>query len=201
TEHKGTKVPAFGSLEGLKPGHLALAVGRSPETGPSANLGIISAVSQGVWSTWRGGRLDRFVRLDMGLHPGSSGGAVVDSTGQVLGIATTALSRTAPLLVPTSNIEAIVREVVAHGRVARGYLGVGLQAVHLKQPAGSGLVILSVEDDSPAAKAGLGPGDILTATNDTKLTDAAILMAQLGPGSAGKTLRISLLRGGVPTSV
>jgi S1-C subfamily serine protease len=81
------------------PGTLALTIGRSEDSGVNATLGIISACS-GEWRTWRGGRLDHYIRLDLTLYPGSDGGAVVSTAGETIGIATSALSRIAGLAIP-----------------------------------------------------------------------------------------------------
>src|SRR5207237_4495520 len=91
---------------------------------------IVSAVS-GPWRTWRGGRLDHYIRLDLTLYPGSSGGVVVNTAGEVIGIATSALSRIAGLAIPAANIDRVTDEILTRGRIARGYLGVGLQPVEL----------------------------------------------------------------------
>jgi S1-C subfamily serine protease len=112
------------------PGTLALAIGRSEDSGPNATLGIISACS-GEWRTWRGGRLDNYLRLDLTLYPGSDGGAVVNTAGETIGIATSALSRIAGLAIPAATLDRVVDEILARGHVARGYLGVGLQPVEL----------------------------------------------------------------------
>src|SRR5581483_6090353 len=116
--------------EGTKPGHLALAVGRSEDSGVNASMGIISAVS-GPWRTWRGGRLDQYIRLDLTMYPASSGGAVVDSAGAVIGVATSGLSRLAGLAIPAASINRVLDDILSRGRVSRGYLGVGLQPVVL----------------------------------------------------------------------
>ena len=79
--------------DSIQPGNLALAIGRSEQAGISAAMGVVSNVS-GPWHTWRGGKLDRFIRLDIGLYPGVSGAAVVDVEGKLIGIATAGLSRT-----------------------------------------------------------------------------------------------------------
>src|ERR1039458_3025034 len=81
------------------PGTLALSIGRSEDSGPNASFGIISACS-GEWRTWRGGRLDHYLRLDLTLYPGSDGGAVINTAGETIGIATSALSRIAGLAIP-----------------------------------------------------------------------------------------------------
>jgi hypothetical protein len=86
------------------PGNLALSIGRSPDSGVNATMGIVSAVS-GSWRTWRGGRLDRYIRLDLTMYPASSGGLVVNTKGEAIGIATSALSRIAGLAIPASTVE------------------------------------------------------------------------------------------------
>jgi S1-C subfamily serine protease len=187
----------------LKPGSLVLAVGRSSDTGVNATLGVISAVS-GAWHTWRGGRIDRFVRLDVGLYPGGSGGAVVDAQGRFAGIATGGLSRTSALAVPAVTIERVVNDLLQHGHVSRGYLGVGLQPValpaHLKNKLGIsakvGLIVLSVEPEAPAGQAGVVIGDILLALDDKPVADTEDVQATLGRESVGKSVKASIMRGG-----
>ena len=112
------------------PGTLALSIGRSEDSGVNATLGIISACSD-EWRTWRGGRLDHYIRLDLTLYPGSDGGAVVSTAGATIGIATSALSRIAGLAIPAVTVDRVVDQILARGRVTRGYLGVGLQPVEL----------------------------------------------------------------------
>src|SRR5581483_3694260 len=146
----------------FQPGQLALTVGRSPDTGVTATMGIISSVS-GAWRSWRGGRIDRFVRLDLAAYPGTSGSAVVDAAGRVLGIATAGLSRISSVAIPATTVDRVVNDLLSKGHVARGYLGVGLHPVslpdHLMKQAGisesSGLIVLSVENEGPAARAGI----------------------------------------------
>src|SRR5205823_1208534 len=114
-------------------------------------LGVISSLA-GPWNTWRGGRLDEFIRLDAGVYLGASGGAVVDVQGRLIGIATMGLSRTAPLVIPVSTIGRVATALLEKGHVSRGYLGVGLQPVRLppqlvSQESSAGLIVLSVEPD------------------------------------------------------
>ena len=153
------------------------SLGRSKDSGVNATMGIISAVS-GSWRTWRGGRLDRYIRLDLTLYPGSSGGLVVNSAGEALGIATSVLSRIAGLAIPASTVNRVVDEILSRGRVARGYLGVGLQPVELPDHH-KGLIVLSLEPDGPAAKAGVLIGDILTSLGGAPVTDTDDIQAVL----------------------
>lgn len=191
----------------LKLGNLALVVGRSADTGTGASLGVISSLS-GAWRTWRGGELDRFIRLDAGVYAGLSGGAVVDADARFVGIATLGLSRTSPLVIPLSTIERIAAQLLEKGHIARGYLGVGLQPVglpkhlitQLKDKLGiggeSGLIVLSVEPEAPAGLAGIQIGDVFVALNKQSVDDTGDVQAVLGPEQVGKTVEASILRGG-----
>ncbi|HUI81792.1 MAG TPA: S1C family serine protease [Bryobacteraceae bacterium] len=191
--------PAALSNLDLKPGNLALAIGRSPDSGVNATLGIISAVS-GSWRTWRGGRLDHYIRLDLNMYPASSGAAVIDTSGAVLGIATAALSRIAAVAIPASTVNRVLEEILARGRVARGYLGVGLRPVSVSKHQTS-LIVLSVEPDGPAAKAGILVGDILVSLGGVAVADTDDVQTALESSGVGKVVEANLLRGGEPKQV
>lgn len=192
------EVAAQASAE-VRPGYLALAIGRSENSGVNATLGIISAVS-GSWRTWRGGRLDQYIRLDLNMYPASSGGAVIDTSGAVIGIATSALSRIAALAIPASTINRVVGEILSRGRVARGYLGVGLQPVTVSDHQ-KGLIVLSVEQEGPAGKAGLLVGDIMISLGGKAVTDTGDVQTALETVAVGQPIEAALLRGGVARQV
>lgn len=177
-------------------GDLVVAVGRHREIGVCAALGIVSVVGPG-WNTWRGGRVDQFVRLDVSLYPGSSGAAVVNAQGEAVGIATSLLSRIAPVAIPRVTVDRVSAELAKRGYVARGYLGVGLQPVPLPEELGTGgMIVLSVEKDSPAAKAGLVVGDILVALNGHAVKDTRDVQNFLSTDYIGKTVQTVIIRGG-----
>ena len=176
------------------PGTLALALGRSEDSGINATLGIISA-SSGQWRTWRGGQLDRYIRLDLTLYPGSDGGAVINTAGEIIGVATSALSRIAGLAIPASTVERVTGEILARGHVSRGYLGVGLQPVELPDHH-KGLIVLSLEPAGPAAKAGVLIGDILVALGGKAVEETEDLQITLEGHAPGSTIKAELLRGG-----
>lgn len=183
-----------------KPGHLALAVGRSGEAGVTASMGIISVVA-GAWRTWRGGQVDQMLRLDLGLYPGASGGLVVSGGLGVIGMATRGLSRVGSIALPVQTLTRVVEALMAGGKVVRGYLGVGLQPIavpdHLSQQKYSqGHIVVSVEPEGPAERAGLMIGDILLAMQGQVLEDTGSLMAFLDAGSVGQQLNLEILRGG-----
>ncbi len=181
------------------PGNLALALGRSENSGVNATLGIVSAVS-GEWRTWRGGRLDRYIRLDLTLYPGSSGGPVVNTSGEALGIATSALSRIAGLAIPTVTVDRVVDEILARGRVSRGYLGVGLQPVELPDHH-KGLIVLSLEPEGPAAKAGVLIGDILVELGGSAVSETEEIQGALESRAVGQPVEAGFLRGGAARKV
>lgn len=197
-----TATPAAGT-EAAKVGELALVIGRSPNSGPNASLGIISAVS-GPWRTWRGGRLDQYIRLDATLFPNSSGGAVVDARGQLLGIATSGLSRVAGLAIPAAAINRVTDSVLQKGYVPRGYLGVGVQPVaipdalrtSLSVPNRTGIMVVNVERDGPADKAGVLLGDILLNIGTTRLELIEELQSFSDSGVIGTTVKAQLVRAG-----
>ncbi len=186
-----------------RPGQVALVVGRVEPIGLSASMGVISAVGE-RWRTWRGGWMDRYVRLDASVYPGSSGGAVADAGGRLLGLATGGLSRVAPVAVPVATLERVASELLATGRIQRGFLGVGLQAVGLpeslrrplKLQQASGLMVLTVEPGGPAEQAGLLLGDILVALDGSAVADTDAVQGALGREAIGRDVRVSLVRGG-----
>jgi S1-C subfamily serine protease len=180
-------------------GSVVLAVGRATDGKTAATMGIIS-VSGGAWNTWRGGKLDHLLRLDMRLYPTASGSAVIAPDGMLIGIATAGLTRTLPAAVPASTVDRVVREVLATGRVRRGYLGVGVQPVVLPD-AQRGLIVLSTEPGSAAVAAGVLVGDILVALNGSVLNDPGDLHAVLAGLAPGATAEARLVRGGTPVVV
>jgi S1-C subfamily serine protease len=191
--------PVAQGAEEARPGFLALAVGRSQDSGVNATMGIISAVS-GAWRTWRGGRLDQYIRLDLTMYPASSGSVVIDSSGKALGIATSALSRIAGVAIPAATINRVLDEILTRGRVRRGYLGVGLQPVELPDHH-KGLIVLSVEAGGPAAQAGVLVGDILVALGNKAVSDTDDVQLALETVGVGQTIQAGLLRGGESTRI
>jgi len=181
------------------PGNLALAIGRSPDSGVNATMGIVSAVS-GSWRTWRGGRLDRYIRLDLTMYPASSGGLVVNTKGEAIGIATSALSRIAGLAIPASTVDRVVDEILSRGHVAHGYLGVGLQPVELPDHH-KGLIVLSLEPEGPAAKAGVLIGDVLVSLGGTAVTDTDDIQSVLEGHAVGQKIEAGIVRGGAAVTV
>jgi serine protease DegQ len=198
----------IGDTSALKVGHLVLAVGRVSEQGPSASLGMISAVG-GAWRTWRGGWIDRFVRLDVSIYDGFSGGPLVDVQGRVVGINTSGLSRGGGLTIPVSTVNRVVDELLARGHIIRSYIGVGMQPIPL--PAAlkdrfnlsdaSGVIVLSVEADGPADRGGVLIGDVLVTLDGATVSDTDDVQRALGPERVGQDVSAVVIRGGELTQL
>jgi S1-C subfamily serine protease len=183
----------------VKTGSFVLAIGRRIENGVTATAGVINTLS-GAYRTWRGGQIDQFIRPDTTIYTGFSGGALIDTEGQIIGLNTSALARDAAITVPAVTVSRVTEILLTRGRMARGFIGVGLHPVRL--PDGSaGLVILSIEPNGPAAKAGIVVGDVLVRLNGQPVHDTDDVQAQLGPESVGKAVTAGILRGGAPIEI
>jgi serine protease Do len=199
----GAALPVNFVQSALKPGQIILTVGRTGDTGPISTMGVISGVAS-EWQTWRGGKLEEFVRLDVSVYPTSAGGGVVDSEGGIIGIVSAGLSRSSVIAITRATIERVAPSLASKGRVARGYLGVGLQAVSVPNPLkqqlnlnqSSGVMILNVEENGPAARAGVVMGDVIISLAGREITGPEALHAALDPDSVGKDLLLRILRGG-----
>jgi S1-C subfamily serine protease len=178
----------------IKAGHLVLALGRRGKDGVSASFGVVSAVG-GPWRTWRGGQVDRFIRPDVNIYPGFSGGALVDVEGRVIGLNTSGLTRGTGVTVPASTVSRVVEELLSRGHVRRGFIGVGLHPVRLPDGA-RGLIVLSLEPGGPALQAGVMVGDVLLALDGEVVIDTDAVLSQLGAERIGKTVVAEIVRGG-----
>jgi len=200
--------PLFGDASQLKVGHVVLAVGRGAQRGLNATLGIVGVLS-GSWRTWRGGLIDQFIGLDLVLHPGAAGGPLTDSHGRVLGINTLGLSRSMALTIPVSTVNRVVTHLLEKGHMGLGYLGLGMRPVPLPEnlkstlnlSADSGLIVVTVEPDGPGSKAGVLFGDVIVALEGTAVSNIRDLQAFLEPESVGKTIPVSIIRGGKPIEI
>jgi S1-C subfamily serine protease len=196
----GLAVAKWTGPESLRVGHLVLGLGR-PGRSVQATLGIVSALGEG-WRTPAGGRVEPYLQTDLVMYPGFSGGPLVDASGQVLGLNTSALLRGISLAVPTPTLREVVETLLSHGRVKRGYLGVGAQPVrlpaNLKEQLGqeTGLLLVSVEPDGPAGQAGLMLGDTLVALDGQPLGHMDDLLAMLGGDRVGRAVPVRIIRGG-----
>ncbi|MCA1688603.1 MAG: S1C family serine protease, partial [Actinobacteria bacterium] len=186
-------VDAATPAEGMaRIGQLALAVG-SPGRGegPRASLGVVSSVG-GPMRTWRGPRLERYIQTDATPYPGFSGGPLIDARGNVLGIMTTGLARGAALAIPAELAWRVAKNLEERGSVKRGYLGILSQPVRLPdtQRLGltqrGGLLIVGVEEGSPAGRGGLIIGDIIATLDGQPVEDTEDLLVLLTGERVGR---------------
>ncbi|WP_342738227.1 S1C family serine protease [Bradyrhizobium sp. B117] len=162
---------------------------------PSAALGMVSASGKG-WRSLRGGDIDARIELDLRLRDSQEGGLALDASGEAFGMAVLGPRRV--LVIPTATIERVAAQLETRGRIARGYLGLGLQPVRLDD--GVGAMVMNVDKAGPAAAAGIRQGDVIVAVNDQKLSGVRALSRTLGPASVGTVVDVAVRRGGEPAS-
>lgn len=190
---------ALADAAGWRPGHLVLAVGRTVNTGPIASFGIVSGVAS-EWKSWRGGKIDPFVRLDLAAYPTQAGAAAVNAAGGWVGLVSTGLSRSSVLAVTRPTIERVAGRLAAgQPASARGFLGAALQPVALSRDLNQkrGIMLVGVEAGGPAEKSGLLLGDILLAAGDVALDDPGALAELLDSKTAGDVVKFRIVRAGV----
>lgn len=193
---KGLAVPEW--VEAVKVGNLIFAVGRPDDV--QATLGSVVAVGGPVRGRFR--YLEAYIQTDVTMCPGFSGGPLVDASGRVAGVNSSALARGASMAVPVAVARTIADALRRDGHIQRGFLGVSTQPVRLAENIAtqlkqqSGLMIIGAEKDSPAEKAGLMQGDVLVSLGGQMVTDIEALQAALGPGTVGKTVTVKVVRGG-----
>jgi S1-C subfamily serine protease len=186
------KAPA--PAEALAVGALAVVAG-AREGAPSAALGVVSFVGP-QWRSLRGGVIDARIELDAALTRSSEGGLVLDAEGRALGMAVFG-PRRRTLAIPLATIDRVAELLATKGRIARGYLGLGLQPVKL-DGGGIGAMAISVEAKGPGDAAGVLQGDIIVAWNGEPIRGVHHLVRALGPDSVGASVRLTLRRAGEP---
>jgi S1-C subfamily serine protease len=193
-----------GDSAALHVGHLVLALAY----GPRVSWGLVSALG-GPWRTGRGGEVDQLLRLDVTLYPGFSGGPLADAEGRVVGVNTSGLSRQLELAIPATTVSRIAAELLEKGRVSRGFLGVGLHPVPLPDawsrglaaPAATGLMVVSLQPDGPAATAGVILGDVLVALDGVAVPGSDDVQRVVSARAAGSPVTATILRAGSPIEI
>lgn len=176
--------PALGSLS------IVVAAEHGAAT---AALGVTSLIG-GRWRSLRGGEIDTRIELDVRLRHRHQGGLALNAAGEAIGMAVLGPRRV--LVIPAATIERVAASLESHGRIARGYLGVGLQPVKLDD--GVGAMVMSVDETGPSAAAGIRQGDVIVGWNDEKLSGVRSLLRALGPESVGLVVDVAVRRGGEP---
>ena len=200
--------PAKVSEAAAKVGQLVLALGRPSNEGVQASWGIITAIG-GPARMGRGGLLEEYFQTETTSYPGFSGGPLVNTSGEVLGLNTSGLARGLALTIPVKLAWRIADALAKHGTVKRGYLGVRTQAVDIPESARKavkreqehGLLVLWLEEKGPAEKSGLFVGDIIVAISGQAVGDPDDLFAALNGDVVGKSIAVEILRGGKPETI
>jgi S1-C subfamily serine protease len=182
----------------LAAGALVCAVG-SQQGAAIAAFGAVSFVG-GAWRSFRGGEIEARIELDISLRRTGEGGLALDAASRAFGMVVFGPRRQV-LVIPATTIERVAATLEAHGKVARGYLGLGLQPTQLDGDAGIGVIVMSVDPNGPGAAAGIRQGDIIVKWNDQPIHGLRVLLRALGPESVGSTVKLALRRGGEPTEI
>lgn len=187
-------LPLAGAYPAL--GALSIVVG-AIEGDSSAGLGVVSRAG-GPWRSMRGGEIDARLELDVSLRSGGQGSVALDADGNAFGMAVRGPRKT--IVIPARTIERVAATLERHGRIPRGYFGVGLQAVRTpdKKP---GAMVMSVDSDGPAAKAGVLQGDVIIGINGAPIEGVRSLLRALGPDSVGSSVELLVARGGVTAKI
>jgi S1-C subfamily serine protease len=199
--------PAKTSDDG-KVGQLVLALGRPDSNGIQASWGIVTSI-QGPARTHRGGMLDEFIRSETTPYPGFSGGPLINTEGEVLGLNTSGLTHGSSLTIPVKVAWRIAEALSKHGSVKRGYLGVRTQPVEIPESSQkalgreqtSGLLVLWLEENGPAQSGGLFVGDTIVSVGGQPVNDPDDLFSALHSDTVGKSIKVEVLRGGKPETL
>jgi S1-C subfamily serine protease len=200
SNESGLKAPQFAEPSSLKLAHFVLALGRTRSGNLVASPGIIGGLS-GPYRTWRGGQVDQNIRLSLELYPGFSGGPLINTDAQVIGM-NTAMGHGRPVTIPAATINRVVDQLLAKGYIARPYLGVAMQPVTLpesqrdKLKAAGGLMIVHVESGGPADKAGIVLGDVIVELHGTPATDLRNVTGSIVSGRVGDSVDLKIARVG-----
>ena len=200
----------IGDARALRVGQLVIAIGNPYGFSGTVTAGVVSAVGRSLRA--RSGRvIDDIIQTDAALNPGNSGGPLVDGHGRVVGVNTAMIGGAQGLCfaISMSTAEIIAARLIREGRVRRSYLGIGGQTVplprkvvrHFGLPVESGLLVVSVEKGSPAAKGGLRDGDIIVSFGGSPLPSIDTLTRLLTEDQVGVHTTLEIVRGTTLTTL
>ncbi|MEY2597963.1 MAG: hypothetical protein RLZZ244_644 [Verrucomicrobiota bacterium] len=204
-EAKGLTPITFADSEHLRPGDIVIAVGNPFGLTRSATMGVVSAVGRRDRQVSQVADLGDFIQTDAAINMGNSGGALVDYQGRLVGINTAIFSRSGGnqgigFSVPSNTARSVMESLIKHGRVLRGFLGIGLQDLteslekKLNVDAGVGSLIIEVQPNSPAEKSGLRTYDVVTAVNGKKVEGTQELRLRIAGMLPGSKVTLQVVR-------
>lgn len=191
----------LGDSDAAQPGDWVVAVGNPYGLGGTVTAGVVSARGRAIGA----GPYDDFLQVDAPINRGNSGGPLFAQDGSVIGVNTAIFSPTGGSIgigfaVPSNMVKKVVAQLEANGRVERGFLGVSTQPVDpamaaaLKLPQAGGALVSDVTADSPAARAGMQPGDVIVAVNGDRIADGRALARAVADIAPGKDAKITIRR-------
>lgn len=192
----------FGRSENLQVGDVVLAIGNPFNVGQTVTMGIVSALGRNNLGI---NRYENFIQTDAAINQGNSGGALVDTHGNLVGINTAIYSRTGEstgigFAIPTMIITSVLDQLIKNGKVVRGYFGIEPEditpevAEAFKLPQAGGVFVRGVVRGTPAAKSGMEPGDIIVSINDAPVRDTPGMLEQIARLPPGETARVRVRR-------
>jgi serine protease DegS len=196
----------IGDSSKLRVGDVALAIGNPFGVGQTVTFGIVSATGRDQLGITA---YEEFIQTDAAINPGNSGGALINASGELIGINSAIYSRTGGsqgigFAIPISLAKGVMTQIIEQGHVVRGWLGIEAQdlTLQLAESIGvkinNGVIIVGVLSDGPADSAGLLPGDIITSINDAEVTDATAAMKTISEQAPGSVIRLGGIREGQP---
>jgi S1-C subfamily serine protease len=200
----GLPFATLGNSQNLSVGQMAIAIGNPLGFQSTVSAGVISALGRSL-RTQDGILIEDIIQTDVALNPGNSGGPLVDSLGRVIGINTAIIymAQGISFAVPVNTAKWVAGELISHGRVSRGYLGIAAQTRpisrylqrQLKLKAKNIVEIISIEKNSPAAAAGLAPGDLVYGLNEHEVNSVDDIHRFLARWAPGNTFSLKMIRG------
>ncbi len=199
----------FANSDRLKVGDVVLAIGNPFGVGQTVTMGIVSALGRSQLGI---NTFENYIQTDAAINPGNSGGALVDAAGNLVGINTAIYSRSGGNMgigfaIPVSIVRQVMDQIIAQGSVTRGWVGVEVQditpeiAESFELKISQGALIAGVLRGGPADRAGIRPGDVLTAVDGQKVEDSAALLKVIAALPPGKQVPLSLVRQKTPLTV
>lgn len=209
-EGKGLQALAFGDSDDVRVGDVVLALGNPLGIGQTVTSGIISAKSRSTGLS--DGSFEDFLQTDAPINQGNSGGALVNAAGQLVGINSQILSPTGGNIgigfaVPVNMARNVMDQLIAHGKVERGQLGIAIQAVTpdianaVNMKEARGVIVSTVSPDSAANRAGLRQGDVIVAYNEQPIVDGNALRNSVAGSKPGSEVRLTIIRDGQEQTV
>jgi Do/DeqQ family serine protease len=199
-------VMPLGRSDTLRVGDIALAIGNPYGLSQTVTQGIVSATGRGQLGL---ATFENFIQTDAAINPGNSGGALIDVHGELIGINTAVLNRAyggpegIGFAIPVNLVRGVMKQILEHGHVIRGWLGLSPQEISDAQAAqlgmpGGGVTVVNILVKSPTYEAGVRPGDLITALDGTPITSAQELVSRVAALKPGTTVELSGLHGRTP---